>query len=336
MALLTSHLTAFCQTIGGNAAYQFVLLPNTPQLSALGGINISNMTTDAGMTFNNPSLLREGMHQQLHVSFNSMYAGIKNYHSLFAYHSATWQTTFAAGVHFIDYGNIEQTDASGNTGGSFRPNDYVAQISAARRYAEHWYYGASVKVISSNYGIYRSSALALDIGVAYLDTAKLLQASLVIKNAGTQLKKYQGTGGDDLPFDVQVGVSKRLANAPIQFSITAHHLHQFDIRYNDTTFNNDNGIDQGNSGKQFTIDKFFRHFIFATQVFLGNKIEVSFAYNFLRRKELYIANSTNGFTGFSLGVGAIFKKMQIRYARSYYQNNTAYNQFGLNIPITGH
>lgn len=333
--LTTGHLVPCCQTIGGNSAYQFVELPNTPQLSALGGINISNLTNDAGLTFNNPSLLREEMHQQLHVSFNSMYAGIKNYHSLLVYHSAKWQTTFGAGVHFIDYGNIVQTDASGNLGGSFHPNDYVAQIAASRRYLNRWFYGATLKFISSNYGIYRSNAIAIDIGVSYFDTSRQLQVSFLIKNGGTQLKKYQGSTADGLPFDVQIGVTKRLANAPIQFSITAHHLHQFDIRYNDATFNNDNGFDQNSAGNSFTVDKFFRHFIFATQLFLGNRIEVSIAYNYLRRKELNISNTTNGFTGFSLGIGAMFKRIQIRYARSYYQNNTAYNQFGFNIPING-
>jgi hypothetical protein len=32
-------------------------------------------------------------------------------------------------------------------------------------------------------------------------------------------------------------------------------------------------------------------------------------------------------------VGVLFRKLQIRYARGYYQNNTAYNQFGLNIKL---
>jgi len=32
-------------------------------------------------------------------------------------------------------------------------------------------------------------------------------------------------------------------------------------------------------------------------------------------------------------VGALFNKIQIRYARAYYQNNTAYDQFGLNLQL---
>jgi hypothetical protein len=62
-------------------------------------------------------------------------------------------------------------------------------------------------------------------------------------------------------------------------------------------------------------------------------VEISAGYNHHRRKELNIGNAGNGLYGFSLGVGALFKKLQIRYARSYYQNNAAYNQFGLNLSM---
>jgi hypothetical protein len=334
--LLTAFCPAISQTLGGNSAYNFLKLPNTPQLSALGGVNISNMSNDAGMAFNNPSLLREEMQQQLHVSFNNMYAGIKNYHSYFAYRYEKWQTNFGAGVHFLDYGTIAQTDAAGNVSGSFHPNDYVAVLAASRKYAEKWYYGVTLKFISSNYGLYRSSAAAVDIGVSYDDTVRLFQVSLVMKNMGSQLKKYENSRADDLPFDVEIGITKRLANAPVQFSVTAHHLQQFNIRYSDSTFNNDNGLEQNTGGKLFTVDKIFRHLVFAGQVFIGAKIELTVAYNYLLRKELIVANTTNGFTGFSFGAGALFKKLQIRYARSHYQNNTAYNQLGLNIPFNNY
>ncbi|MBS1564472.1 MAG: type IX secretion system protein PorQ [Bacteroidetes bacterium] len=322
---------ALAQTIGGRSAYNFLKLPNTPQLSALGGVNISGITGDAGLSFNNPALLRPEMDQQLHVSFNALYAGIKNYHSLFAYHANAWQTTFALGVHFLDYGSVAQTDASGNLLGAFRPNDYVVQLSASRHYMNRWWYGASFKFISSNYSLYRSTALAMDAGLCYYDSARGLQAGLTLKNMGVQLKQYPGTGGDDLPFDVQAGISKRLNKAPVQFSFTAHHLHQFDILYADTSYNNANGI--ANGGRGFTADKLFRHFIFSVQVFVTDKLEVTAGYNYLQRKELGIANTANGMTGFSLGAGALFRKLQLRYARSYYQNNLAYNQFGLNVPL---
>jgi hypothetical protein len=150
---------------------------------------------------------------------------------------------------------------------------------------------------------------------------------------GFQIRKYDDGTGDDLPFDLVAGISKRLAKAPFGFSITADHLHQFDIRYNDTTFNNDNDFGPVNANKKFTFDKIFRHIIIASQIYIGKYLEVSLGYNHLRRQELNIGGAGNGLNGFSVEVGALFNKIQIRYARAYYQNNTAYNQFGVNMQL---
>lgn len=325
---LTINLTA--QTLGGNAAFNFIKLPTSPQLSSLGGINVSNISNDAGLAFHNPALLNNEMHQQLHVSFNALYSSIKNYHASYTFHYRPLETNFSAGLQFLNYGSITQTDAAGNSFGNLRPSDYVLQLSASRKYMQKWQYGVSLKFIYSNYGIYRSSAIAMDAGVRYFDSLQKIQASLVLKNMGTQIKEYQGSRADDLPFDIQLGITKRLANAPVQFSVTAHHLHRFDILYNDTVFNNQNDLSQNNS-KKFTVDKLFRHFVFSAQFFISDKLEVSAGYHHLRRKELSVSNSSNGLTGFSFGAGALFRKIQIRYSRSQYQNNTGDHQLGLNI-----
>lgn len=332
-AAFTGSSILHAQTIGGSSAFTFLNLPNTPQLTALGGVNVSQTSDDVGMAFYNPALLTPAMHTQMDAVFNSFYAGITSYHLSVGYHNLAWNTNFLWGVQYFNYGDIPQTDVAGNIEGTFRPTDWVMHLSASRQYLEKWNYGATLKFISSNYGLYRSNALAADVGVLFHDTSQLFSASVVAKNMGFQLKKYYNGNAEDLPFDLIAGISKRLAKAPFGFSITADHLHQFDIRYNDTTFNNDNGFGSVNNQKKFTFDKIFRHFIIATQIYIGNYIEVSLGYNHLRRQELNIGNSGNGLNGFSLGVGALFSKLQIRYARAYYQNNTAYNQLGINMQL---
>ncbi|MBE7172530.1 MAG: type IX secretion system protein PorQ [Williamsia sp.] len=324
---------ADAQTLGGSSVFNFVKLPNTPQLTALGGINVSAITQDVGMGFNNPSLLRPGEHGQFSAVFNSMYAGIKNYHAMMDYYHQKTATNFAAGIVYFDYGTLSQTDAGGNVEGNFHPSDYVAQLSAARKYETKWYYGATLKFLHSNYGLYRSSGLALDIGTAYFDSAKGFQASLVAKNMGVQIRKYAGSSGDELPFDLQLGISKKLLHAPLQFSITAHHLHRFNILYRDTLFNNQNGFDQGKAPGGDVVEKLFQHIVFATQLYVGDKLEITGAYNHLRRTELNIANAANGLNGFSLGIGVLFQKIQLRYARAYYQSTRAYNQLGINLQL---
>ncbi len=328
--LLSFQSTA--QTLGGNSVFNFLKLSNTPQLTGLGGVNVSQISNDVGLAFNNPALLRPSMHTQMNAVFNDFYGGIKVYHLSLGYHHAKLNTNFSWGLNYFSYGNIRQTDAAGNSLGKFRPTDWVMQVSASRSYLEKWNYGATVKFINSSYGQYRSSGVAMDVGVVFKDSSGLFSAALVARNMGFQLKKYEGTDPDDLPFDLQIGLTKRLENAPFSFSVTAQRLHQFDISYNDTTFNNENGFENGANNK-FSFDKLFRHFIFGTSIYMGNHIEVMAGYNFLRRKELNSGNAGNGLNGFSLGAGALLGKLQIRYARAYYQNNTAFNQLGLNLKL---
>jgi hypothetical protein len=328
--VMANYLQA--QTLGGNSVFNFLKLPATPQLTALGGINTSHISNDVGLAFNNPALLKPSMHSQLNAVFNGFYNGISAYHLSLGYHHEKLKTNFGWGIHFINYGSLQATDASGNIYGRFHPVDWVMQVSTSRAYLEKWNYGATLKFISSNYGQFRSNGIAMDVGLLYHDTTSLFSASLLAKNMGTQLKAYDGTDPDDLPFDLQIGVSKRLENSPFGFSLTAHHLHQFDIRYNDSDFNGANGFDNG-SDKKFTFDKLFRHVVLATNIYLGDKVELTAGYNYLRRKELNIGSTGNGLNGFSMGAALILSKLQVRIARSQYQRNTAYTQFGLSMPL---
>ncbi len=321
------------QTLGGNAVFNFLSQPNTAQLSALGGVNISTIGNDVGMSFHNPALLRDRMHQQVNTSFNSFVAGIRNFSLTTAYHLEEAKTNIAIGANYFDYGTLTQTDASGNILGSFHPADYVVQVMASRKYHERFQYGVTMKYINSSYGQYRSSGLALDIGLSYYDTANQLQVSVVVKNMGTQLTAYDGSSQkEELPFDLQAGITKRLANAPFQFSLTAHHLQKFNTYYNDTAFNASEG--EGGDNGNHTLDKIFSHFVLSAQIFLNEKLEITTGFNFQRRQDLNVYNVTTGLNGFSFGAGVLLKKLHIRYATGFYQSNM-FHQLLLNLNWKG-
>src|SRR5690606_21468701 len=110
------------QTLGGQSVFNFLKLPTTPQQTALGGLNLTKSSDDAGMAFHNPTLLIPSMHTQLNTAFNAMYGKIKNYTLLFAYHHRDLNTSFLWGLNYFDYGSIVQTDAGGNIMGNFKPN----------------------------------------------------------------------------------------------------------------------------------------------------------------------------------------------------------------------
>jgi len=328
LLFITAFFTGKTQTLGGSSAYNFLKLPSTPLLTAAGGVNASYQANEVGLSSNNPALLNSNLHSQLNVSFNNFLAGIKTYNLTGAYQYEKYNTTIGGSVYFVDYGSIPQTDASGNVMGNFHPVDYVIQVSAARAYLERWNYGATLKFIHSGYQLYNSSAVALDFGVLYSDTSHLFFASLLAKNMGVQLKTYAGLG-EDLPFDLQIGITKRLAKAPFGFSVTADHLHQLNLIYNDADFNTDNSLSSTNN----FFNRVFTHFAFAGHIYVSNHLEATIGYNHLRRLELNMGPSGNGLNGFSMGVRIKFSKLQVLYARSNYQRNISYNQLGLTLQM---
>jgi hypothetical protein len=316
------------QTLGGSATYNFLKLPASPLLSAVGGENISYASNDVGLSVNNPALLKESFHGQIALNFNSYFAATKAYSVTGAYHQSKWNTTFGSQVFFIDYGSIPQTNSGGEEEGKFRPKDFVFQLSASRNYLEKWRYGMNLKFIHSDYGQYRSTGIAADMGIHFIDSARNFSAGLLAKNMGAQLATYNGQN-EDLPFDLQVGITQKLSKAPFGFSITAQHLQQFNTVYNDTIFNNENDFA---SDASFG-NKLFNHFIIATHIYIGKNLEANIGYNRLRRNELNLGNAGNGLNGFSAGLKASFNKLHIQYARAYFGRGVAYNQFGINLQL---
>ena len=327
--LLATGSSLRAQTLGGQTVFNFLRESNSPQLSALGGVNVSQENDDLSLAFMQPALLRDSMDRQMVANFNSQYAGISNYNLMLAYHQPRLNMNFALGAVYVDYGDITQTDPSGNILGDFHPRDYAIQATAAGKYLERWYYGFTLKYIGSDLGMYRSNGIAMDVGLNYKIPDRGWQFGLAAINMGSQLKSYEDAGKEELPFDLQVGISKRLLNAPIQLSLTLDHIHEWNLEYSDSAFNAAVGVTPSSGfGKRL-----LEHAILAAQLYATRYIEVTVGYNYLLRQELSLVSASNGLTGFSLGVGVVLPQFTFRYARTSYQNSNAYNQVGLDLPL---
>lgn len=327
--ILFSAMRSACQTLGGNAAFHFLKLPATPALTAMGGVNASYKTDDVGLTANNPALLAATGYGQLQSAFTPFPGGVKGYNLTGAYRVEKQNATLGGNLTFVDYGSLPVTDAAGNASGTFRPVDFVFQVSGAGSYLSRWTYGATLKYIWSVYGGYRSDAVAADVGILYEDSSNGFTAALLAKNMGTQLTTYAGQS-EDLPFDVQIGITKKLAKAPFAFSVTASQLHRFDLGYNDTAFNNENGF-AGAAG----LHKLFNYFTGAAHLYVGKQLEATFGYNHLRRQDLRVDGGANGLAGFSAGLRIKLSGLQVLYARSGYRKGIGFHQVGINVDLTG-
>jgi len=183
--------------------------PNTAQLAALGGVNISSIGNDVGMAFHNPALLRDEMDQQINASFYTFAQGIRQYGLTTAFHLEGINSNLGLGVQYLNYGTLQETDASGNVLGEFRPVDYAVQLILSKSYHEHWWGGLTTKYVRSGYAQYIASGLAFDAGISYYDEDKGLQCSFLAKNMGSELGTYNGSAlKEEMPFDLQLGITK--------------------------------------------------------------------------------------------------------------------------------
>src|SRR5690606_20329069 len=257
------------------------------------------------------------LHNQLGLNYNSYYAGIKIMNLNYGYHLPKANTSLALGIQYFNYGDFVNTDNLGNQLGNFKANDYAITMAASKQYKERWRYGMALKWAHSSMNDKTAAALLTDIGITYMDTANLLSFGIVAKNIGFMAKKYNpNNSAEPLPFDLQLGISKRFKHLPLRLMATVHHLYEWDIRYNNPDdISNHNIFGTGDSSaneKSYFTDKLFRHFIFAAELTLAKRLSIQVGYNHLRRKELGLAER-NALSGFSFGGSFYLNKFQIHY-----------------------
>lgn len=330
-------IPVFAQVTGGQRAMEYLRLPNSPHISALGGINVANPDKDIAFALQNPSLMREGLHNTLGLNYNFYNSGVSVANLQYGYHVPDVNTSFVLGVQYLNYGTMVRTDNLGNELGDFAANDYTITIGGSRKYKEKWRYGAALKYTQSTLYDKNAYAALADVGVTYMDTASLITIGATAKNMGFMLKRYNTNNpAEPMPFDLQIGITKRFKYVPLRLMTTLHHLYEWDIRYDNPADQQNNNVfgntDSTEKQKSYFADKLFRHFIFGAEIIVGKRILVSASYNHLRRSELVIQDKT-GMAGFAFGLGIDLNKFQVHYAQSYYHIAGAYHEIGLNMAL---
>lgn len=332
-ASITMSLNSDAQITGGQNAFEFLRLSNSPHISALGGYTPAGMGNDVSYTLQNPALLNAKNHNQLALVYNSYYAGISVANLQYAYRIDSINTNFSIGMQYLNYGSFQGNDVFGNSMGNLHAVDYAIHVSASRNYLERWTYGATLKYANSDLAGFTAAAVLADVGIVYEDTANLLKLGVVAKNMGFTVKKYlPNQQAEPLPFDLQIGLSKELRNLPLRLYMVAHHLYEWDVRYdNPEDIVNNYLFEQKETTNSHFADKLFRHINFGAELVLAKKVTVSAAYNHIRRREL--GYNEPGMAGFSFGLGIDLNKFNIRYARSIYATAGAYNEFGISMQL---
>lgn len=281
----------------GEIAFNFLRLPYSAHVAALGGTNITIIDDDITLATHNPALLINVTHNTLGLSYmtymsDSKVAGAA-YNRVFGDRSAG-----AIVARYVDYGEFDGYTEDNIYTGTFKAKDMEFAATYSYLLGERWSGGVAGKFIYSKYESMSSMALGVDLGLNYYNENSDFSASLVLKNLGAQVKAFEEET-EKMPLDVQFGVSKRLAHAPIRVSITMNNLHKWD---DDDFYNADGSKD--NFGK-----KLLKHFIFGADVLISKNIFASIGYNYRMTKELSTSNSK--WDGLSIGAGIGIKRFKL-------------------------
>ena len=299
---LLSSLPSWAQE--GSFSQTVLRLPASSHVAALGGENIS-LTEDtpwAGMS--NPALLSGVSNLSLGLNFMT-YAGGSTYAGAEFVKAFGERHTGAAFAQMLSYGEMSETDASGHELGSFSPKDIVFGVGYSYLLSDRWAGGANLKGIYSKYADFSAFALAVDLGINYLDEENDLSISATMMNIGAPLKTFDDRT-ERLPYNLQVGFSKGMAHLPVRFSVTLTDLTRW--RTKDYFHPADEKLSFGK--------KALNHFVVGLDVEPTDYLYVGVGYNFRRAYELKAAGSSH-WAGITAGAGLRLSrfKLGLSYAK---------------------
>lgn len=315
------------QLLGGQTVFNFLGNNNTAQYNAMGGKNVSYVQNNSSAFLQNPALWQTENSKYLSVDIKNIY-GIVNSLATYTF-TATQNVHTAFAVGYNNYGKLTRTDASGNLLGNFNANDIVVMYNMARNKNKPLSYGATFKLANSQIDINSGIALATDVGLHYKHPTNGFAAGFVIKNFGINLKKI-GSLNDALPFDMQIGVSKKIAKAPFALSLTMHQLQQFNNYYNDTIFTN---ALTGTVKKVTFLNKLSNHFVVAVHIIPVQYVTFDVGYNIKMRRELLYPSLNNGLTSLSFGCSVIKKDFVFNYAAQLLLIGKPTHQIQIALPL---
>lgn len=324
-------ISLFPQT--GRGVYRFLDLPVSSRMAAIGGMNVSLRDNDVNFAFMNPALLTGETHGVIGLNMANYLADIKFGSAVYGHNFGENNFT-SFGVQYVDLGKFEGYDELGNFTEDFTAKDIALYMSYARRLDDYFTVGATFKPIFSSYERYTSFGIAFDAGINY--SRDLFSAGLVFRNMGAQLKAYypdeQGQHREPLPFDIQLGVSKKFAHAPIRISGTLNNLNRWNVagyQTEKTTTNLDGTTEEK---KVKPVDMAFRHLVLGVELVPSDNFYIALGYNHRRNQEMTM-EGFKSLAGFSAGAGLKLYKFHVGFGLTQFQvGNFAY-QFSFSTDL---
>lgn len=300
LAIFLNLCVASLQAQESQTDYNFLRLPVSAHVAALGGDNVSIIEDDPTLIFHNPSLITSVSDKSMNLNFMTYMEGVKTASASFV-KALGEKATWGVSAQYMDYGSMKQYSADQIEEGTFSAKDIMVGGSFAYTLSNRFAGGVTAKFITSSIAGYNSMAVGVDLGLNYYHEDMDLSVSLVARNLGGQIKAFDDNF-ERIPFDLQLGVTQQLGRSPLRLSVTMDHLNDWD-------------------------DSFIRHIVAGVDVKLSEIIYLAAGYNFRRAKEMKIADTEKGSShgaGLSFGGGLQLErfKLQVAYAKYHVSSSS--------------
>ena len=289
LGILSLHAQNESQT-----EYNFLRLPVSAHAAALGGDNITVIEDDEALIFHNPALLSSVNDKTINLNYMNYMSGANmasaSFNRIVKEH-ASW----AVSAQYVNYGKMKEVDENNVQTGEFSAKDLSFAGYFSYMLTNRLTGGISARLITSYLGSYNSIGFGVDLGLNYYDSDHEWSLALVLKNLGGQLKAYHDNF-ERMPFDIQMGVTKRFTGTPFRLHATLVDLNHLDY-------------------------KFLNHIVVGADVLLTESIWIGGGYNFRRADEMKIT-TTNGSSshgaGLSFGAGLNLERFKLNLAYGKY------------------
>jgi hypothetical protein len=313
----------------GQSAFGFLRLPASPYIAALGGTNVSLVTSENSIAYQNPALLSHSFDKQLSLGYMNYVADINAGAAMYS-KAASPRANWAIGMQFCNYGSFKETNEVNEDLGTFTAQDMALNGMYSYKFTDKWSGGITGKAIYSALADYTSFAIGVDLGLNYYDEAHNFSLGMALKNLGGQIVRYDNVY-ESLPFDFQIGLSKKLAHAPFRFHTTLHYMTVWDMSLNRSTDATTSTTAYAGSSDNFfkTLSK---HCVFGVDVLLSKNFYIALAYNPKTSDDFRLLEQ-KGMQGFSFGTG--FKVSRFNVSAAYYSQhvNAPTLMVGINTTI---
>lgn len=300
--LLLGLVTGSVSAQTGNEVFSFLRLPNATRANALGGNTVALIERDPSLVFHNPGLLGAEMDGMINFNYMNYIADVNVGSALFT--KATGErAAWGVGASFMSYGSVREfLPDNVATGATVSAKDISVTGFYAHDLSERWRGGLSLKFLYSGLADFTSMGLAVDAGLSYYNSEKGFSFGFALKNIGLQLKPYQ----DDrqkMPWDIQAGITQKMAHAPIRFSLTAQYLNRWKF---DTV---DNTVVEYEGDSFFK--SFAKHLILGVDYVPSDNFWLGVGINPKTKMDMKLQGGGGGLSGFSAGAGVKIKMFDV-------------------------